>query len=398
MKILKNCETGTIMAITDSQSDSSTVTAELEIEKIISNSCGLARYSGRAVFIPFTVPGETVLAEIDLSGKKFLEGKLLKILTSSPDRVDPPCSLYGKCGGCSLQHISYDKQLEIKIELVKEALRRNGGIIIDDPEIISGSPYSYRCRVQLHPSDNGAPGFMERKGSSVVPVEYCPVCNDGINSFLSSGEGRSIKERTAVFSPDSLTSYLSSDKNMEISVKLNDYRIKTSASSFFQSNIPLFEKAVTSIKSYSRGETLLDLYAGAAVFGTLMSDSFSRIISVEEDSLALQYGKKNIPDRSGLKKDFYPVSVERFIKKDRMRIKPDTVIADPPRTGLSKQVRRYLKSIRPEVLIYLSCDYTTMARDMGDLTEKSYNIDMIRIYDFYPQTAHAETLTVLKRK
>ena len=127
---------------------------------------------------------------------------------------------------------------------------------------------------------------------------------------------------------------------MEISVKLNDYRIKTSASSFFQSNIPLFEKAVTSIKSYSRGETLLDLYAGAAVFGTLMSDSFSRIISVEEDSLALQYGKKNIPDRSGLKKDFYPVSVERFIKKDRMRIKPDTVIADPPRTGLSKQGKK----------------------------------------------------------
>ncbi len=401
MKILKSLETAITMDITDSQSDK--IKTELVIEKIISNGCGLARYSGRAVFIPFTVPGERILAEIDLSGKKFLEGRLLEVVESSPDRVDAPCRYYTRCGGCSLQHINYERQLEIKKELVTEAFMRNGRISIPEPEIVSGSPYSYRCRIQLHPAGDGESGFRERKGSRVVAVESCPVCNDGINSYLSSGE-RKIGERTVVFSPDSREVYLSTDDNSPVKVGLGNFQIETDPGSFFQSNISLFKKAIEEIRKHAAGNTLLDLYAGAAVFGTALSDKFSRIISVEENSRALECGKRNIPGRDNLEKKFFPCTVEKYISSGRGRKKgknpvlnPDTVITDPPRTGLSKDVRRYLKNISPEILIYLSCDYATMARDAGDLSE-CYNIKMVKIYDFYPQTPHAETLAVLVRK
>ena len=383
------------MAITDSQSNS--IKAELEIEKIISNGCGLARYNGRAVFIPFTVPGEKIYAEIDLTGKQYLEGKILDIIEPSPDRVVPPCPLYGKCGGCSLQHISYERQLEIKKELVSEALKRNGGIRIENPEITQSRAFGYRNRIQLHSSVDGPPGFKQRKGSAVVPVSECLVCNDGINRYLAEGD-HNISERTVLFSPDDKRIYSSAEETDEISVYLNNIEIKTSAGSFFQSNIKLFEKTLIDIKEYVKGDTLLDLYAGAAVFGTVLSESFSRIISVEENKSALKFGEKNIPDRGAFKKAFYPVSVEKFLKKEGKRIKPDTVIVDPPRTGLSKQVRKYLMSLKPERLIYLSCDYTTLARDLGELTRGNYSINMMKIYDFYPQTAHAETLVVLTGK
>ena len=425
MRISKSLETVTTMVTTDYPSDRQTAVTELDIEKIISNGCGLARYSGRAVFIPFTVPGEKVFAEIDLSGKKFLEGRVLEIIKSSPDRTEPLCPLFGRCGGCSLQHISYDKQLEIKKELVAEAFRRNGKMEIPDPEILSGEPYRYRCRIQVHPSEEnrGKPGFKERQGSRVVPAENCPVCTDGINSFLSSGER--IKERTVVFSPDGSSYYLSSAETGSVSVRLNSLFIKTDPSSFFQSNIPLFEKAIEEIKKYAAGDTLLDLYSGAAVFGSALSDRFKEITSVEENKEALKRGEENIPDRIDLVKYFFPLTVEKYVKKQTAEkgdgkgfynresrgsrgknAKPektvkrqfDTVIADPPRTGLSKEVRSYLKMLHPEVFIYLSCDYTTMSRDLGDLTEECYNLDIVKIFDFYPQTPHAETLAVLSRK
>ena len=427
MKKLKNLETAITMDITDYQSDNQIIEAELEIEKIISNGCGLARYSGRAVFIPFTAPGDVILAEIDLSGKKFLEGKILKILKSSPDRVEPVCPLYMKCGGCSLQHVSYEKQLEIRKELVLESFRRNGRISINEADIVPSGPYGYRCRIQLHPlgssSDNSAgnrsgAGFRERQGKNVIEVKNCPVCNEGLNRFLTSS-GNRIKERTVVFSPDSENVYLSSENNSLINVKLNNIDINTDPSSFFQSNIPVFEKAVDEIKKYASGNILLDLYSGAAVFGAALSENFSTVISVEENRAALKCGENNIKKREGLDAFFYPVSVEKFIKaqsinKDKSRgrrkdrgliskaktqiFNPDTVIADPPRTGLSKTVREYLKILKPDIFIYLSCDYTTMSRDLGDLCEKCYNIDKLKIFDFYPQTAHAETLAVLSRK
>ena len=426
MRISKKSETVTIMATTDYPSDRNRSVIELDIEKIISNGCGLARYSGRAVFIPFTVPGEKVLVEIDLEGKKFLEGKLLEIIKPSPDRVNPVCPLFGRCGGCSFQHISYEKQLEIKKELVSEAFRRNGKLEIPEPEIISGEPYRYRCRIQVHPSDEnrGRPGFKERGGNRVIVADSCPVCTDGINSFLSSEDNR-ISERTVVFSPDGSSYYLSSGGPGRVTVRLDNLVLETDPSSFFQSNIPLFVKAVDEIKKYAAGDTLLDLYSGAAVFGSALSGRFKQITSVEENKIALKLGEKNIPDRNDLKKHFFPLTVEEYIKKQSLKSRNnnrddfkesrgcsgktkspgkmlkkqfDTVIADPPRTGLSKQVRSYLKMLKPEVFIYLSCDYTTMARDLGDLTDECYNLDIVKIFDFYPQTPHAETLAVLSRK
>ncbi len=384
------------MGITDSQSDLSSITAELEIEKIISNGCGLARYDGRAVFIPYTVPGERVAADIDLTGKKYLEGRLVDIITRSPDRVQPVCPYFSVCGGCNLQHISNEKQLIIRKGLVEEALRRNGGVILDAPVIVSGNHLGYRNRVQFHPSEDGSPGFMERKSNRVVAVKNCAVCSPGINSFLLE-VGLKISERTVVFSPDSNTVYSSSDYSGDIAVVINKREIKTSISSFFQSNISMFARAIEYMDNLAEGKILLDLYAGAAVFGSFLSEKFEEVISVEENRESLLFGEKNIEKRKGLELSFFPVSVEKYIKRKGNRKTPDTVIVDPPRTGLSRGVIKYLADTAPEKILYLSCDYATLGRDLGLFVRNGYVIDDFRIFDFYPQTTHAESLAVLRK-
>ena len=382
---------------------------KLLIEKIVSNGAGLARDRGRVVFVPFTVPGETVKVRIIKKEKDYSTGIIEEIIEPSPERTDPLCPLYMKCGGCSLQHISGSAQEKIIKNLTAEASFRNGRVELKEIGTVSGKPFSYRNRVQFHPDYSGRPGFFTKGGEGVIPVGFCPVCTEGINSFAKDPETR-ISGKTVVFSPGG-PGYFSGGPDCsadsaggkkEIEVRLGNKIFFTGISCFFQSNITMFEKVLYDIRDeVLPGGTVLDLYGGTGVIGGFVSDKAEKVVSVEADKNASVFAEKNIKlnsfeDRK-LITEIYQVRAEVFARYGHIKkLKPRTIIADPPRSGISPLVRNSIAEAGPEKFLYLSCCHATFGRDLGFFAGKGFEIESVRVYSFYPQTEHAEILAVLR--
>lgn len=398
---------------------------KLDIEKIISNSCGLARNSGRVVFVPDTLPGETVVAEIEETKSGYSNGKLLEIIKPSEHRIAPVCNLYGICGGCTLQHSDYEYQLEIRKSLIKEALLRNGRTVCNEIKTVPGTPYGYRCRAQLHQMDESRqPGFKKRNSSEITGVGFCPVCNSGINKYLES-RPRLPGKRVTLFAPEE-TCYHASERapsfgrentggrkgkhsesesadNYSISVSVNGKMIQTGVNCFFQSNLEMLRKTIPLILDHTSGRSFFDLYCGVGVFGAFLAERGEMLVSVESDKNSVKYARGNIgnaaADNKLLKTEFYAMTAESFIhsfNRSGGKAVPDTVVADPPRSGISMSVKKFIVKNRIKKLIYLSCDYGTLGRDIGFFTSSSYRLENLYFLDFYPQTAHAESLAVLE--
>ena len=382
---------------------------EVEIEKIISNSCGLGRVNGKAVFIPYTIPGEKVTITVSEEKNSYLYGKVKDILLSSPFRTVPACKYYYDCGGCTLQHIDYKMQLDIRKNLIKEAIERNGKITsgitgypgIPEIEVAEGIPYSYRCRAQFHKSQDSKPGFKKRSTEENIKIDFCNICNNGLNNFLLSSPLLE-KERVTVFAPDNNFYYEESQKDDGrqkqkniIEVKIKERIIKTDVSCFFQSNIQMLEKTIELIMQFVEGKVFFDLYGGVGVFGSFLSERAELVVSVESDKKAALLAKENIKTVNNNKVKFFSERVEEFVTNWKGPI-PDTVVLDPPRTGISVPVRQYLADKKVKNIIYLSCDYATLGRDLGFFANKNYLIKKLFFLDFYPQTTHAESLAILQ--
>ena len=379
---------------------------EVEIEKIISNGCGLGRIDGKAVFIPYTIPGERAAIEILEEKKGYMNAKMRELLHASPFRTVPVCKYYYSCGGCTLQHMDYKRQLEERRNLIAEAVERNGKIAAPEIEIISGTPeeqYNYRCRAQFHRTSENKPGLKKRNGNEVIEIDFCPVCNTGINNFLKSSPLLE-KERVTVFAPNDSFYYEKNqnpnydsviDSDGVIEVKIKDKIIKTDVGCFFQSNLMMLDKTIELITGFMEGNIYFDFYSGVGVFGLFLPENAELIVSIESDKRAIMYAKENIKTTKNIKKYFFGEKVEKFIDKWKGDI-PDTVILDPPRTGISDSVKNYLADKKVKNIIYLSCDYATLGRDLGFFAKKGYCNEKLFFLDFYPQTTHAELLTILR--
>ena len=361
----------------------------VRLEKLISNGCSLAHVDGMAVFVPYGIPGEEVQIEITESKKGYLMGRIMGIMDSSPDRVIPPCRLFGRCGGCTLQHIGYSRQLELKSQMLAEALERTGHIEAPPVTVHPSEPYGYRVRVQLHPAPGGGAGFMASGTSTVLPASSCNTCCPGLNQLLA--DGLEIKERTTFFAPDGqqVFSAAASTQTLEIAVK--GKVLKASPQCFFQSNRAMFEKMLSVLDSMvTGGDTYLDLYSGIGVPGIFFQDRFQQLIFVEESPVSARYGALNTGLYSNCR--FFNMRCEDWTKSKRRCSKADTVFVDPPRTGLSSAVRQYLIKLKTKKLFYLSCNFVTLARDLGELVRSGYRIVSFDMFDFYPQTADMECL------
>ena len=376
----------------------------VHLEKLLSNGCSLAHVDGMAVFIPYGIPGEEVQIEITESKKGYLMGRITGISSASPDRVLPPCRLFGRCGGCTLQHILYSRQLELKSQMLTEALERTGHIAEADIAALAikvhpGSPYGYRVRVQLHPAQDGSAGFMARTSSTVLSASSCDTCCPGINRLLAGfGAEKSaakstftLNERTTFFAPDGQQVYSAADGNKTLDIEIKGKRLKASAQCFFQSNRSMFEHMLTVLDGMvTGGGTWLDLYSGIGVPGIFFQDRFSELIFVEESPVSARYGALNTQPYANCR--FFNMSCEDWTKSKRRCRNADTVFADPPRTGLSPAVKQYLLKLKAKKLYYLSCNFVTLARDLGDLVRGGYRIESFDLFDFYPQTADMECL------
>ena len=348
---------------------------------------GIGRYEGRAVFIPYALPGEEILAEITESRRDYLRADIVRILIPSLFRVEPPCRFYDRCGGCDLQHLSYPEQLEAKTDLSREAFERIGGFSPPVSEIEASPPYGYKNRIQLHRDKEGNVGFMARHSRTLVPVDRCLVCVPRINGILSHPS--KVKLRRLVVFATSEWSGVEGER-AEGKVNLLGQDIVMSPSVFFQSNLTVLPAMIRCVIEGLTGATVADLYCGVGLFGHFLAESFERVVAVDLGKELLQLARRNVKGRDHR---FHQADLERGVP-DLGR--PDAVVLDPPRKGISTAVRDYLLRFPVPRIVYVSCDPATLARDTAVLREGGYELESLRLFDLFPQTHHIESVAKLR--
>ncbi len=384
---------------------------ELEIQKVAAGGDGLASWEGRRVFVPYSLPGELIRARLEPDSGDSPKATILEILRPSPSRRLPECPFFGRCGGCSLQHASLKAQLEIKRGIFAECFIASGLASLpgSDLSIVEGPEYACRNRFQFHGSASG-PALMPRSGSQPIPIDFCPLAVAEINDFLASasGSGEGAKaglakdfqlspgERRLVFGSEAGIFFQGRDKLGR--VFLGGRELSFPVAGFFQSNIACLEELLAEIcPRLAGGDSLADLYGGVGTFSAYAGSAYKRLCLVEENAESIACAQKNL-ETLGATLDISALPLEDWIKLPAAGRRFDAIVCDPPRTGLSPSVRRYLAASKSPLILYVSCDPRSLARDLASLLQGPYELEDLRAFDFYPQTTHLESLAVLRRK
>jgi 23S rRNA (uracil1939-C5)-methyltransferase len=370
------------------------------VERIVAGGAGFARKGGRPVFIGLSSPGDRIRARIVRESRGWAEAEPLEILEASPLRTRPVCSHYGICGGCSLQHLAYDSQLEAKKSILQGSFARIGALpAVPDPVVFPSSPWEYRNRMQFHrlPNARGV-GLMARNGGGVVPLSDCPVADRGIRELLASGtlSPPPDKDRFTLYSREALL--LREGGLSRGKVKIRGEELRLDAAVFFQSNAPLLERLIGDLLTLAgeadRSRPLADIYCGVGTFAFFLQGLFPRVDLVEENRAALALARENV---RGQGNGYFALKDEQWAR-GRKRGNYGLILLDPPRQGLSPAMRTWLANAEAPVLAYVSCDSATLARDSRELLAGGWNLEELRLYDFYPHTPHIESLAVFKKE
>jgi 23S rRNA (uracil1939-C5)-methyltransferase len=425
---------------------------QLSIEKLVYGGDGLGHSDGRTVFAPLVLPGEVVSIEPLEQKKKFVRGRVVQVLTASPLRIEGKCPYFGVCGGCDYQHIPYDQQLIYKAEILRETLSRLGRIRWDGPITSHASPpFAYRNRAQwkIAPDEGGAAaiGYYQAGSQKLCPVHECPIVSPklaetltALGRLLAAGKLPGDLREAEAFADDAddrLLLNLSFDEAGETTERLAEllraeipgletiliqsrrsdrfdlhgpgylvYRVgahtyRVGHLSFFQVNRFLLNTLVDVVLGDARGRLALDLFAGAGLFAVPLALRFERVIGVESNMAAARDLEANLQESGAPSPSARVLNVEEFLAKWHDR--PDFVVVDPPRAGVSPTALARLIKLAPPSIAYLSCDPATLARDLAVLTgtvEKPgpYLIDQLHLVDIFPQTYHMEALVRLSRR
>jgi len=344
---------------------------DLKIENIAFGGKGVGRDNGKAVFVPYVIEGEMVSAGITREKKQFAEAELIDVKQASLHRVRPRCPYFGQCGGCAYQHMAYEHQTEIKWRQVRDVLRRIGKI--DDPPmrpiIPSPQQYAYRNRITVHIKD-GVIGFFGRDSNRLIEIENCPIAMDEANGELADLRARNPRDGHYTL------------------------RAERGARIFSQTNDAVANKLRDSVVNLvpSNQRLLIDAYCGAGFFAKALLDKFEHVIGIDWDKFAIEVARK-----SATAKEIYiagnvegvGAAVSAAFPDFQVAGRSTTVIVDPPATGLSTAVRKAIVDLAPQILIYVSCNPSTLARDLKELRE-NFRIESVMPLDMFPQTAEIE--------
>lgn len=372
-------------------------------EKMIAGGSCITRIDGKAVFIPFSLPGETLEIEITESKKDYSFARIVRVIEPSPHRVKPLCPLFETCGGCTLQMADSEFQKELRLSIVKDVFDRAKLSSTIDTYMISGSPYEYRSRFQFHRSPSDTVSFMEGSSSDLVTLPDCPVAVPMIRKAISDGSlARTAtkfnsKSRFHVFSyGDDLWQ---EDASNDCSVFLRGKNIHFDVRGFFQSNIPLLSQLLETLESKMEqyvhsDECLLDFYSGVGTFSTILGNKFKKRVLLEHNRAALGKARINLSAENKTGNIFCTCTDDKWHLQKESRFSYSTAIIDPPRQGLPKSATEWFNNSGIPVIFYVSCDPATFARDAIRLAQGGYKLEESILFDFYPQTHHVETLGI----
>jgi 23S rRNA (uracil1939-C5)-methyltransferase len=428
---------------------------QLSIEKLVYGGGGLAHAEADTVFVPYVLPGEQVRAEVTSRKKRLAWAKPLEILRADAARVEPVCPHFGVCGGCHYQHASYESQIKFKLDILRETLARMAGINwTGDIKTHTAEPLHYRNRAQwaVRNANPRALGYYLPESNAIVPIDHCAVLSpaladtfarlqeiarDGslpfevleIEAFVDSADAqialnvafkefsKPVAELTKLFhdTVPALHSLLLLDQKknrFELSgpgyliQEAGGFQFRVSHLSFFQVNRFLTEKLLHTVIADAKGDLALDLYAGVGFFTLPLTKMFHRVVSVDANLSATRNLRENA-DTADASVISQHVQTEEFLKTTTEV--PDFVVLDPPRAGLGQASAQKLADLGPREIVYLSCDPSTLARDLAILlqtprkpanatpTAHRYEIQSVDFFDLFPQTYHIETLLKLRR-
>jgi 23S rRNA (uracil1939-C5)-methyltransferase len=427
----------------------------LSIEKLVYGGDGLAHADGNTVFVPYVLPGEEVRANTKSKKKKLIWAELLEVTSPAKEREKAKCPHFQKCGGCHYQHIPAAEQLRLKKEILRETLSRLGGITWDGAIVEhSAEPFGYRNRAQWAVR-SGMPlalGYFLPESSVIVPIDECPVLSprlaqtfvrlqdmarsgtlpmgiQEIEAFADSADEKIALnvafEKFPKPAADLASAFREALPQIESLLLLDQkkdrfeltgpgylmhgaggYKYRVSHLSFFQVNRFLIEDLLKTVTANAQGELALDLYSGVGFFTLPLAKAFQRVVSVDANLAATRDLYANA-DAAGVTITSHHEHAEEFLKKTDER--PDFVILDPPRAGLGEEAAEKLAELGAKEIVYLSCDPSTLARDLAVLTGSPrkpkeitgpsirYEITEMHLFDLFPQTFHIETFVRLRR-
>jgi 23S rRNA (uracil1939-C5)-methyltransferase len=380
------------------------------IDELAAGGDGVGRDpDGRVIFVPFTAPGDRVRVSVTASRSTYALGVVDELLEPGPARTDPVCAVFGSCGGCAWQHVEYDAQLDAKREIAVAALKRIGGLDVPTPLSITPSdPYRYRTRSRVQVSA-GQVGYLRRRSNTLCPTWRCPVLAEELEESLtalaedppgSNGEWELASGRLGDSSEVSARSVaMAGASEPRLWLPVGEDRISFSPGVFVQSNAGLLEPLTRAVfEAAGEGELALDLFAGAGFLTLGLARRFESVLAIEANPAAVADLEANLQDAGLSSVQVVANAVETAIAVGVLDdVRPNTIVLDPPRTGLPNGVAEKLASLDAEKIVYLSCDPATLARDLSVLDHQGYRLKSVEGFDLFPQTPHLELLAVAER-
>ena len=368
----------------------------------------LARWDDGWVFVFGGISGERVTAQIVRRRRRYLAARVRQVVEPSPYRVSPRCPYFGDCTGCQWQHIDYPFQLVLKRQAVADAFERIGGIDGAPVEEVLPAPelYGYRNHARFTVGPDGALGFVHRETRHFVVVERCLLMHPWINEALAQLQGRcgettQLSVRYGVNTGEYLVQ--PPLKNSEVRLvtggkhygeSLLGRRFRIASPSFFQVNTLQAERVVGLLKEMldlQGDELLVDAYAGVGTFAVLLASHVERVVGIEDSPAAVEDAEANAVGVDNV--SFMVGKSEEALS--RLEERPDAVILDPPRKGCHPAALEALKGLRPAKVAYVSCDPSTLARDLKSLCADGFELVRVQPVDMFPQTHHVECVALL---